>query len=305
MQEVEPGHIDLRQLHRPQAAARRSTSSGCRSAARGRPPSGSSGSGSPARPPGDPSAYSTPAQISARWSGSARSGPARLASRTAASISSRWSVRAGATAVASSVRAVGLPVFVMAGDGSLPRHRQTSGRAAGAADGSCPHPDRLVRARAGPGHRDARGHRGRRRADRDRVSAGSVGAGRARPAQARRAADARACWPRSPMPAWTLRELDAIVVGTGPGPFTGLRVGMVTAAALGDALRRPGARGVLAGRHRRRRGPQPDGRTSAGRHRRPPPGGLLGRLRPRRPPGRRPAREAPAVLRERLPELTA
>lgn len=33
-----------------------------------------------------------------------------------------------------------------------------------------------------------------------------------------------------------LAELVAIVTGTGPGPFTGLRVGMVTAAALGDAL---------------------------------------------------------------------
>ena len=33
-----------------------------------------------------------------------------------------------------------------------------------------------------------------------------------------------------------LSDVDAVVTGIGPGPFTGLRVGMVTAAALGDAL---------------------------------------------------------------------
>ncbi len=32
------------------------------------------------------------------------------------------------------------------------------------------------------------------------------------------------------------RELSAIVAGTGPGPFTGLRVGLATAAAMGQAL---------------------------------------------------------------------
>ncbi|WP_199849701.1 tRNA (adenosine(37)-N6)-threonylcarbamoyltransferase complex dimerization subunit type 1 TsaB [Blastococcus sp. Marseille-P5729] len=34
-------------------------------------------------------------------------------------------------------------------------------------------------------------------------------------------------------------DLEGIVAGLGPGPFTGLRVGIVTAAALGDALEIP------------------------------------------------------------------
>ncbi|MCU1653702.1 MAG: tRNA threonylcarbamoyladenosine biosynthesis protein TsaB, partial [Pseudonocardia sp.] len=33
-----------------------------------------------------------------------------------------------------------------------------------------------------------------------------------------------------------LADVDAVVCGAGPGPFTGLRVGLVSAAGLGDAL---------------------------------------------------------------------
>ena len=36
-----------------------------------------------------------------------------------------------------------------------------------------------------------------------------------------------------------MTDIDAVVVGCGPGPFTGLRVGMATAAAFGHALNVP------------------------------------------------------------------
>jgi tRNA threonylcarbamoyl adenosine modification protein YeaZ len=45
--------------------------------------------------------------------------------------------------------------------------------------------------------------------------------------------------------ALTMSDLDAVVVGCGPGPFTGLRAGMATAAAYGHALGIP-VRGVCS-----------------------------------------------------------
>ena len=86
-----------------------------------------------------------------------------------------------------------------------------------------------------------------------------------------------------------MADLDAVVTGLGPGPFTGLRVGIVTARDAGRRARAARGRRLLAGRRRLR--------GADGGHRRPSQGGLLGGLRRRRGArtersGRRPARGA-------------
>ncbi len=87
----------------------------------------------------------------------------------------------------------------------------------------------------------------------------------------------------------TLHDIDAVVVGTGPGPFTGLRVGMVTAAALGDALDIP-VHGVCSLDAIAAEAVRDAARRPAARHRRAPARGVLGGLRRGRAADRRAAR---------------
>ena len=149
-------------------------------------------------------------------------------------------------------------------------------------------------ARPGDGHRPG-GRRARARRRRRWPSASHLG-GRAH-AELLAPAIEEVC----ALSGCALGDLDALAVDVGPGLFTGLRVGVATAKALGQAL----GLGVLGGveprrpgRRRRRGGSGPTGRpgwspwsTPAGARSSPRPTTSPARWRSRRPrPGRRPHR---------------
>ena len=82
-------------------------------------------------------------------------------------------------------------------------------------------------------------------------------------------------------------DLTAVAVGVGPGPYTGLRVGVVTARVLGSVLGIP-VHGVCSLDVIAAAVTPPAGTGVPGGDRRAPQGGLLGPVRRRRPPPRGP-----------------